>query len=98
MDDDMQNYDNVVWDRDDEIYEKAVLNLRKNTTCERMEILTSKKIGQQAIMNGPLRIGGYNAIYRIKFERSSTNDVVIRVPIYGSVIFPEEKTIAEVAT
>lgn len=49
-------------------------------------------------MNGSLRIGGYNAIYRMKFEESSMDNVVIRVPIHGSVKFPEEKTIVEMAT
>ncbi|KAL3422329.1 phosphotransferase [Phlyctema vagabunda] len=98
MDDDMQDYDNVAWDRDDEIYEKAVLNLRKTTTCERMETLTSKKCEQQATMNGPLKVGGYNAIYQMNFQESSVDDVIIRVPIFGSIKFPEEKTIAEVAT
>lgn len=87
----MEDYDNVAWDRDDEVYEKAVLSLRRNMTCEKLETLTSKKCGQQATMDGPLRIGGYNAIYRMKVEESSMGDVVIRVPIHGSVKFPEEK-------
>jgi hypothetical protein len=44
---DMQDYDDVAWDRDDEVYEKAILSLRRSITCEKLEILTSKKCGRQ---------------------------------------------------
>ncbi|KAF4628329.1 hypothetical protein G7Y89_g9823 [Cudoniella acicularis] len=99
MDDDQQDFDNVVWDINDEAWGKTGKRLCTKMTCLAIESVAADKCGKRATLVPPLRAGGYNMIYRIRLEELSTNDgIVFRISRPDLTQFPEEKTIAEVAT
>jgi len=96
MEPDQQDYDYVAWDLNDEAAEKDEKRLRCKSAWVSMETLVERWCGKPATLKLPLIIGGYNIAYRMRVE--GADDVVVRVPTPAMVMFPEEKTLAEVAT
>ncbi|KAH7346435.1 phosphotransferase [Rhexocercosporidium sp. MPI-PUGE-AT-0058] len=97
MGDTREDFDNLVWDRNDEEWEKTQPELRKRSTIRLVEALATKKFGRPSNWVTPMNIGGYNIIYRLRVPCSSS-DVVVRRPIPCYAQFPEEKNLIEVAT
>ncbi|KAE8443747.1 hypothetical protein EG329_001427 [Mollisiaceae sp. DMI_Dod_QoI] len=62
-----------------------------------MESFVTQKFGKIAIWVAPMRIGGYNNLYRMRIE-GSKDDVIIRLPQPSLAQFPAEKTLREAAT
>lgn len=90
MDDDQQDFDNVAWDRNDEVWEKTLKRLRTNSTSLAMESLAKEKCGRRATLIEPLMAGGYNMLYRMRLEETLIDDVVLRIACLGRVQFPNE--------
>ncbi|KAF4986587.1 hypothetical protein FDECE_15870 [Fusarium decemcellulare] len=92
-----QDSDNVAWDRSDELWEKAMKQVKLSSTCRKIESLAEKVIGKHATLVTPLIIGGFNVLYPFQIEGLSTN-VLVRLPCPDQAVFPAEKTLAEAAT
>lgn len=97
MYDQQEEPDNLVWDKNDEDWDKSLKQMRLKTTCREVERLVAQKFGKQATLLSPLIVGGFNILYRIRLEGSSA-DVMVRLPGPSLVQFPDEKTIQEAAT
>lgn len=97
MDQDRQDYDNLAWDVNDDAWEEAQKYLRLSSTCDLVVSLVARKFGRNATLVTPLRIGGFNILYRVHVEGKSP-DVMIRLPCPSLAQFPDEKTIQEAAT
>jgi aminoglycoside phosphotransferase (APT) family kinase protein len=98
MGNDREDFDNLVWDRNDEAWAESQKQLRYKTTCRLAESLVEKKFGRKpATLVSPLIIGGYNILYRIRLEGTSP-DVILRLPCPSLAQFPAEKTLREAAT
>ncbi|KAI1850410.1 hypothetical protein JX266_004268 [Neoarthrinium moseri] len=92
-----QDSDNLAWDRSDALFDEAIQQVRLSSTCRQIESFAKKLFGEHAKRVPPLLIGGFNVLYPIQIENSST-EVLVRVPCPNQAVFPEEKTSAEVAT
>ncbi|KAI1872373.1 uncharacterized protein JN550_004092 [Neoarthrinium moseri] len=92
-----QDPDNLAWDRSDALIEEAIRQVRLSSTCRQIESFAQKIFGEHAKRIPPLIIGGFNVLYPIRIENSST-EVLVRVPCPNQAVFPEEKMLAEVAT
>jgi hypothetical protein len=97
MDDDRADFDNVAWDRNDAAWEKSLKFSRRVTTVHKIESLATQKLGKTAKLVAPIRVGGYNSLYRMRIE-GSDGDVMVRLPQPDLVQFPDEKTLREAAT
>jgi hypothetical protein len=92
-----QDSDNLAWDRSDELWEKAVKQVKLTSTCRNVESFAKRMLGQSATLVTPLIIGGFNVLYPIQVAGSS-DSFLVRLPCPNQAVFPEEKTIAEAAT
>ncbi|QGI62723.1 hypothetical protein CEK27_006694 [Fusarium fujikuroi] len=92
-----QDADNLAWDQSDERWEKALKHVRASATCRKIEGFASRTFGKPATLVTPLIIGGFNIVYHFKVEGLSSQ-VLVRLPCADQAMFPEEKTMAEVAT
>lgn len=92
-----QDFDELVWDKNDEDWEKVKKELGTKTMCRRVEVLVREKFGKPATWITPWIIGGFNSLYRFHVEDVST-DVLVRLPSVTQSQFPGEKTLREVAT
>ncbi|TVY22465.1 hypothetical protein LHYA1_G009025 [Lachnellula hyalina] len=92
-----QDADNLAWDRSDEVWEEAMKQVRLSSTCRKIESFAERMFDSPATLVTPLIIGGFNVLYPIRIEGSSAN-VLIRLPCPNQAVFPEGKTLAEVAT
>jgi hypothetical protein len=92
-----QDSDNLAWDRSDELWERAMEQVRLSSTCRKIESLAEKLFGKPATLVTPLIIGGFNVLYPIRIEDLSAN-VLVRLPCPNQTVFPEEKTFADAAT
>jgi hypothetical protein len=68
MDNARQDFDDLVWDRNDEAWEEAKKEFSKKSTCRRLEGLVSEKFGKPATWITPMIIGGFNNLYRFHVE------------------------------
>ena len=71
--------------------------VRLSSTCRKIESFAERMFGKPVTLVTPLIIGGFNVLYPIRIEGSSTN-VLVRMPCPNQAVFPEEKTLAEAAT
>ncbi|KAG4260842.1 phosphotransferase [Fusarium proliferatum] len=92
-----QDADNLAWDQSDERWEKALKHVRASATCRKVEAFAGRAFGKPATLVTPLIIGGFNAVYPFKIE-GLESQVLVRLPCPDQAMFPEEKTMAEVAT
>ncbi|TVY17497.1 hypothetical protein LARI1_G005372 [Lachnellula arida] len=97
MEDTRQDFDNLIWDKNDEEWEKVQPELRQRSTISLVEALATEKFKSPSTWITPMKIGGYNIIYRLRVEGLSS-DVIVRRPIPCFAQFPEEKTLIEAAT
>ncbi|KAJ9130148.1 Phosphotransferase [Pleurostoma richardsiae] len=97
MSDDRADFDNVAWDRNDEAFETSQRFFRLVSTLRKLESFVTRKFGRVASWVSPMRIGGYNNLYRMRLE-GSNDDVMIRLPQPNKSQFPYEKTLREAAT
>ncbi|KAJ2901766.1 hypothetical protein MKZ38_001386 [Zalerion maritima] len=97
MDDDRADFDNVAWDRNDAAWEKSLKFFRSFSTLRKIESLATQKLGKTAKWVAPMRVGGYNSLYRMRIE-GSDGDVMVRPPQPDLAQFPDEKTLREAAT
>ncbi|KAF4620086.1 hypothetical protein G7Y89_g14737 [Cudoniella acicularis] len=95
--DDRANFDYLAWDKNDEAYEESQKLFRRGSTVRKIESFMTQKFGKTATWVTPIRIGGYNNLYRMKIE-GSANNVMIRLPQPNIAQFPNEKTLREAAT
>ncbi|UZP40467.1 hypothetical protein NXS19_008283 [Fusarium pseudograminearum] len=92
-----QDFDDLAWDKNDESWEKSQKQLRLKSTCRKVEALAETALGKKsASLVSPISFGGFNVLYRISFEKD-TSDVIVRLPCPVLVQFPEEKTRYEAA-
>lgn len=92
-----QDSDNLAWDRSDELWEKAMKQVRLSSACRRIESFAQRIFGKSTTLVTPLIIGGFNVLYPLEIEGSSKK-VLVRLPCPNQAVFPEEKTLAEAAT
>lgn len=92
-----EELDNLVWDKNDEDSDKALLDMRHKSLCRRIEEWSEVKFGKPAKLISPLVGGGFNMLYRIRLEDTSP-DIMVRLPCPSLIQFPGEKTAQEVAT
>lgn len=92
-----QDFDELVWDKNDEEWEEAQKALSKKSLCRRLESLVAENFGKPATWITPMIIGGFNNLYRIRVEGVSP-DVLVRRPSASQAQLPEEKTLYEAAT
>lgn len=97
MDDDRAGFDNVAWDRSDEAWGESQKLFRRVSTLRKIESFVTQKFGKTATWVTPMRIGGYNNLYRMRIK-GSKDDVIIRLPQPSLAQFPGEKTLREAAT
>ncbi|KAF5566752.1 phosphotransferase family [Fusarium phyllophilum] len=62
-----------------------------------LEAFASRTFGKPATLVTPLIIGGFNVVYPFKVE-GLKSQVLVRLPCPDQAMFPEEKTMVEVAT
>ncbi|KAI3391712.1 hypothetical protein diail_6876, partial [Diaporthe ilicicola] len=92
-----QNFDNVAWDKSDAAEEESEKNMRKDSTCCRVEAFATEKCGKPAEILSIIT-GGLNIHYRMRFEEEdSSSDVMVRVPWPAAAQFPNEKVLYEAA-
>jgi len=91
------DFDNLVWDKNDQEWEIVQPKLRQRSTLHAVEDLGTAMFGSTAKWVSPMSIGGYNIIYRLKVE-GFDSDVLVRRPIPCYAQFPVEKTFIEAAT
>lgn len=92
-----QDYDNVAWDLNDLASERSVKEFTRKSACTWAVSTVAKLFGKAATLVTPLRLGGYNILYRIHVE-GLRRDILVRVPCPNLSQFPEEKTQREAAT
>ncbi|PBP19675.1 Phosphotransferase [Diplocarpon rosae] len=92
-----EDFDNLIWDVNDEEWEKVQPELRRRSTIHLVEALASEKLGCPSTWISPMNIGGFNIVYRLQVP-SCSSDVMVRRPIPCHAQFPEEKTLIEAAT
>ncbi|QPH19961.1 hypothetical protein C2857_005258 [Epichloe festucae Fl1] len=92
-----QNSDELAWDRNDELWEEAIKQVRSSSTCRKIESFAKRIFAKPATLVTPLIIGGFNVLYPMRIEGLSAN-VLVRLPCPNQAVFPEEKTLAEAAT
>lgn len=92
-----EDSDNLAWDHSDELWEKALRQVRLSSQCRKIESFAERILGKPATLVTPLIIGGFNVLYPMRLEGSST-PVLVRLPCPNQAIFPGEKTLAEAAT
>ena len=90
MDDDRADFDSVAWNRNDKVWEESQKLFRRVSTLRRIQSFVTQKFGKTATWVTPMRIGGYNNLYRMRIE-GSDDDVIIRLPQPSLVQFPDEK-------
>ncbi|KAF4481591.1 phosphotransferase [Fusarium agapanthi] len=92
-----QDADNLAWDQSHERWEKALKHVRASATCRKVEAFASRTFGKPSTVVTPLIIGGFNVVYPFKIQ-GMASQVLVRLPCPDQAIFPEEKTMVEVAT
>ncbi|KAG5770164.1 hypothetical protein H9Q72_002829 [Fusarium xylarioides] len=92
-----QDADNLAWDQSDERWEQALKHVRASATCRKVEAFASRTFGKPATLVTPLIIGGFNVVYPFKVE-GLKYQVLVRLPCPDQAMFPDEKTMVEVAT
>ncbi|TVY22293.1 hypothetical protein LHYA1_G008873 [Lachnellula hyalina] len=92
-----EDFDNYVWDKNDEAWEDFRSWLRQPAAPRRARILVEQRFKKPATLVPPMIIGGYNILYRLRVE-GVASDVLIRIPCPSFVKFAEEKTLREGAT
>ncbi|CZT06003.1 hypothetical protein WAI453_005261 [Rhynchosporium graminicola] len=97
MGDTREDFDNLVWDRNDEEWEKVQPEMRQRSAIRLVEVLATEKFGCPSTWITPMNIGGYNIVYRLRVPCCSS-DVIVRRPIPCYAKFPEEKILIEFAT
>ncbi|KAL3424202.1 phosphotransferase [Phlyctema vagabunda] len=96
MEDAREDFDNLVWDMNEEDWEQVQPELRRRSTIHLVEALATEIFGRPSTWVTPMNIGGYNIVYRLSVEDLS--HIVVRRPIPCYAQFPEEKTLIEAAT
>ncbi|KAH8804513.1 phosphotransferase [Xylogone sp. PMI_703] len=71
MYDGKEELDNLVWDKNDEDYDRAEKQMRLTTTCRKVEDLVREKLGHTATLISPLFIGGFN-VFLVPFPAEKT--------------------------
>ena len=94
MDDDRADFDSVAWNRNDKVWEESQKLFRRVSTLRRIQSFVTQKFGKTATWVTPMRIGGYNNLYRMRIE-GSDDDVIIRLPQPNLAQFPHEKKLFE---
>jgi len=96
-----QFFDDVAYERSDVGWEKTERRFRRVGTCEDLKAFVEKYFPKPCKLGKGLVQGSYNIIYRMHLEGGdgkAGEEVIVRVPCPGIVKFPDEKTMAEVAT
>ena len=96
MDDDRADYDGEAWDRSDDLSERLQKLLLTPFMTHNVESLVKQKLGKTATWVNPIRVGGYNNLFRLRVENSC--DIMARLPQPAMVQFPDEKILGEAAT
>ncbi|KAK2048427.1 phosphotransferase [Colletotrichum somersetense] len=93
-----QDSDNLAWDRSDDRWDEAMKEVRLTSRCRKIESFAEGILGGPAKLVTPLVIGGFNVLYPIRLEGSTSDGFLVRLPCPDHVVFPKEKTLAEAAT
>jgi len=88
-------FDETAWDQADTTLHKWKTNLFTTSTIQKITTLLSHKPIPPLKLYPPQK-GSFNMIIRLQFTDNSSS--IIRLPIPGYSVFPEEKVSAEVAT
>ncbi|KAI1822490.1 phosphotransferase family protein [Xylaria intraflava] len=87
--------DDVAWEQNDKETDAWVQSLRGSALHYSIaELINKHRPGKAVELHKPIK-GGYNIFYRLEYKDGSSAGM--RIPIKGSVRFPEEKTRYEVA-
>ncbi|PVH84308.1 phosphotransferase [Cadophora sp. DSE1049] len=92
-----QDFDNLAWDRSDELWEEAMKEVQLSSTCRKIESFAAKLFGKAATLDSPVLVGGFNVLYPMQIEGLS-DKVLVRLPCSNHAVFPKEKSISEAAT
>ncbi|TVY35421.1 hypothetical protein LOCC1_G008267 [Lachnellula occidentalis] len=92
-----EDFDEYVWDKNDEAWDEYRNQLRQPSAPRRARLLVEQKFKKPATLVPPMIIGGYNILYRLRVE-GLASDVLVRIPCPSFVKFAEEKTLREGAT
>src|SRR5689334_5785956 len=90
-----QDSDNLAWDRSDELWEKAMKQVRLSSVCLKIEAFAEKMLANPGPMITPLIIGGFNVLYPFRVEGQN---ILIPMPCPNQALLPEEKILAAAAT
>jgi hypothetical protein len=64
MEDTREDFDNLVWDKNDEEWKKVQPELRQRSAIRFVEALATEKFDCPSTWITPMNIGGYNIVYR----------------------------------
>lgn len=88
--------DDLIWQKLDEATDAWHISICTKEMYRAVgNFILQHKEGQAELMH-PVVKGGYNVVYRLEYKDGSS--VVMRIPIKGTVPFPDEKVRYEVAT
>lgn len=88
-------YDDVAWERSDEIADAWRAKLFETETMRAVgDFMVKHCVGAPFQLNAPVA-GAFNVVFRMEFKHGG--QVVMRIPVPGVAMFPEEKVRNEVA-
>lgn len=97
--DDRADFDNLAWDKNDEAFTESQKSFTRHSLVRKLESLVEQSLGKTASWVPPMRIGGYNNLYRMRLgDSDEKDDVMIRLPQPNHALFLDEKTLREAAT
>ncbi|KAF2236400.1 phosphotransferase family protein [Viridothelium virens] len=89
-------FDDVAWKRSDAVFDAWKVKLFEPDTLRAIGMFVAKHHGGTAVELCDPIAGAFNVTFRVIFR--DNRSAVIRFPMPGVVMFPEEKTRSEVAT
>ncbi|KAK8093765.1 hypothetical protein PG997_000450 [Apiospora hydei] len=91
-----QDSDHLAWDRNDDTYDTAIAHIQE-TSISRITNFAGKIYGKPVSLVNKVTAGGFNVLYPLRAEGSSTS-VILRMPLPNLYAFPTETKLAETAT
>ncbi|KAK8039803.1 hypothetical protein PG993_008214 [Apiospora rasikravindrae] len=90
-----QDSDHLAWDRNDDTYDAAIAHIRE-TPVSKITEFAGRIYGKRVSLVNKVMAGGFNVLYPLQVEGSSTN-VVLRVPLPNLSAFLTETKLGEAA-
>ncbi|KAK7948990.1 uncharacterized protein PG986_009876 [Apiospora aurea] len=91
-----QDSDHLAWDQNDDTYDAAIAHIQE-TSISRIADFAGKIYGTPVSLVNKVTAGGFNVLYPLRVEGSSTN-AILRMPLPNLYAFPTETKLAETAT